>query len=511
MPTLISSKDKYSFKNVHGNYRKSYFYHTRLFNDPTKKNFAAYNDTTEEIKKLIWMCAKEKVRIRACGSKWSLSEVPYAKGMLIFSVNPDNKPDLKFKGFLNDNYLEQAGEKNEFLFAQCGNTIKDLNLFCQEAKRSLPTSGDSNGQTIAGAISTGVNGSAYQFGCIQDAVVGLHIVRGDGEKDSIYLESASNPVANQQFADRIKATLIRDDDLFHAALVSMGTFGYIHGVMIQTVPVFRLLNMIKKVDINDAYKFTKTLDIRNSVLDLDGLDADALYHIKFYINQYQLQDNVRAEIIYKLFPGQRVGFLSKKLKYIKDFILFKLAKVVATWEPETIPELINPQLPKDGDYEVGFLNDIFGDSTPRSGQWACAIAVDVVDTERVTKLMIAHFDQPDVKKIPSAFSFRFVKKSKAMLAFTKFENNCIIGIDGIKNRATKEYLKEISQILVDSGIPHTWHWGKRHVMDADFIQKMYGNQLPTWRKKRTEFLSPVVAQIFSSRHLDKLGLTTIYS
>ena len=208
MPTLISSKDKYSFKNVHGNYRKSYFYHTRLFNDPTKKNFAAYNDTTEEIKKLIWMCAKEKVRIRACGSKWSLSEVPYAKGMLIFSVNPDNKPDLKFKGFLNDNYLEQAGEKNEFLFAQCGNTIKDLNLFCQEAKRSLPTSGDSNGQTIAGAISTGVNGSAYQFGCIQDAVVGLHIVRGDGEKDSIYLESASNPVANQQFVDRIKATLI---------------------------------------------------------------------------------------------------------------------------------------------------------------------------------------------------------------------------------------------------------------------------------------------------------------
>ena len=124
--------------------------------------------------------------------------------------------------------------------------------------------------------------------------------------------------------------------------------------------------------------------------------------------------------------------------------------------------------------------------------------------------MIAHFDKPHVKKIPSAFSFRFVKKSKALLAYTKFENNCIIGIDGLKNGATKTYLKEISQILLDTGIPHTWHWGKRHVMDAAFLHKMYGEQLGLWRAKRIEFLKPEVAQVFSSKHLDKLGLTTIY-
>ena len=100
MPIKVNNEKKHFFQNVHGNYKKQYRYHTQLFNDPEKKDFATYNDTSEAIKKLIWMCAKDNVRLRACGSKWSLSEAPYADGMLVFSVNPDNKPDLKIKTFL---------------------------------------------------------------------------------------------------------------------------------------------------------------------------------------------------------------------------------------------------------------------------------------------------------------------------------------------------------------------------------------------------------------------------
>lgn len=510
MPIQVNNKKKHTFRNVHGNYAKQYRFKTWLFNDPDKKDWEAYNDTTKTIRELIRICAKDNVRLRACGSKWSLSEAPFDRDMIVFSRDSKNKQSLKIKEFLRNDDLEQSADKNEMLFAQCGNTIKDLNKFCLKNKRSLATSGASNGQTIAGAMSTGVNGSAFKFGCVQDFVVGLHIVRGEKKGDSIYLEPASKPIANQQFADKINATLVRDDDLFHAALVSMGAFGYIHGVMIQTVPAFKLINTVKKVDISDAYQFCKTLAIQpDSALDLVGVEGLDLYHVKFYINQYDLNNNIRAEIIYKLSPGQK-GIFGDLLTYAKDFILFNLARTVSTILPKTIPKLINLRLPKEGS-EVGFLGDIFSDSRPQKGQWACAIGVAAADAERVTKIMIDHFKQPGIKNIPAAFSYRYVKKSKALMAYTKFENTCIIGIDGLKNKAIKKYLEEISQVLIDSGIPHTWHWGKRNLMDASFVKMAYGDNLDLFREKRAEFLSPEVARIFSSKYLEKLGLTTIYA
>ena len=125
MSYLIEKKDRRSrFKNVHGNYSKPYQAKVKLFNDPTKKNFTAYNATSKDIRNLIKLSLLEKTRMRVCGSTWSLSEAPYTDGILVFNVNEENKPDLKFKGFLNKSYLEKEGDKDEFLFAQWGNTIK---------------------------------------------------------------------------------------------------------------------------------------------------------------------------------------------------------------------------------------------------------------------------------------------------------------------------------------------------------------------------------------------------
>ena len=507
MPYHIKKLDRrYRFKNVHGNYSKPYQFKTRLFNNPDKKDFAAYNETTEDIQKLIGLCVKEKTRIRACGSRWSLSEAPYTDGFLISSVNMEDKPDMKFKGFLNNDYLEQPANNNEFLFAQCGNTIKDLNAYCVATQRSLKASGASNGQTIAGAMSTGVNGSAWKTGCIQDFVVGLHIVKGDQPEDAVYLEPANAPVANQQFVNRIKATIIRDDELFYSALVSLGSFGYIHGVMIQTVPLYKLHNTIKKVTVQDAYDFTKTQAIRNTPMELPDRPIEDLYHLKFYINQYNL--NTRAEIMYEIPLGER-GF-GDLLQYGKDFLI-KMGTAIVTLIDDLIPPLIDKLIPKDGSSEMGFLGDIFSDTTnARGGQFSCSIAVEAINAEQITRLMMAHFEKRGVKKIPSVFSYRFVPKSKAIMAFTKFDLNCIIGIDGLSNKHSISYLKEVTKILANSGVPHTWHWGKQNYMDATFVKKAYGPQLDTWRAKRAAFLTHEVGKAFSSDYVNDLGLTTIY-
>src|SRR5262249_11727456 len=120
---------------------------------------------------------------------------------------------------------------DKVLFAQCGNSIQELNNWLKANNRSLKTSGASNGQTIVGCFSTGTHGSAIDVGSVQDYIVGLHIIVGPGQQ--YYLERKSYPVVSDVFLQRFNTKLVADDDLFNAALVSFGSFGFIHGVMIE--------------------------------------------------------------------------------------------------------------------------------------------------------------------------------------------------------------------------------------------------------------------------------------
>ena len=70
------------------------------------------------------------------------------------------------------------------------------------------------------------------FGATQDFVVGLHIIISPARH--IWLERASYPVVSDSLITNLKTEIIRDDDLFNAALVSIGSFGFIHGVLIET-------------------------------------------------------------------------------------------------------------------------------------------------------------------------------------------------------------------------------------------------------------------------------------
>lgn len=93
--------------------------------------------------------------------------------------------------------------------------------------------------TVAGAISTGSHDSAIHFGSIQEHVKGIHLVI-PGE--TVYLQRTSDPVLTEDYvknslgADR----LINSDDMFNAALVSFGSFGVVHGYLLETEKIFKL-------------------------------------------------------------------------------------------------------------------------------------------------------------------------------------------------------------------------------------------------------------------------------
>ena len=119
-------------------------------------------------------------------------------------------------------------------FVQCGIGVAQLSALLRHDGLSLKTSGANNGQTLAGAISTGTHGAALDVGAMQDAVCGLHLI--PDARRSLWLERASHPVVTPAFATALGAELRRDDALFEAALVSFGSFGIIHGLLIEAEP-----------------------------------------------------------------------------------------------------------------------------------------------------------------------------------------------------------------------------------------------------------------------------------
>jgi len=194
------------------------------------------------------------------------------------------------------------------------------------------------------------------------------------------------------------------------------------------------------------------------------------------------------------------------LKYNKDFT-FNMGRRLATILPGMIPGRIDGKLPNSPDEEHGDIGAIFKETTNiRDGQFSCAIAVGIERGEEFLKLMLA--EAAKHKKIPSMFSLRFVKKSKATLAFTKYDTNCLFGIDGMETKATKKFIKKISEILIAKDFPHTWHWGKFNYMDRAFVKKAYAESREEWITERMKIFSDSrVAQAFTNDYLNGKGLT----
>ena len=148
-----------------------------LINGNTGNGFNDYNAMTEAIQAFLGKAIAENKTVRALGGGWSFSKVATAEWILntkmlnmLFPIRNIQSLSPKYKG-----------TPNNLLFAQCGNSIQELNNWLKQNKRSLKTSGASNGQTIAGCFSTGTHGSAIDTGSVQDFIVGLHIITGPGK------------------------------------------------------------------------------------------------------------------------------------------------------------------------------------------------------------------------------------------------------------------------------------------------------------------------------------------
>lgn len=506
-------------QNFKHNFKTGHSYNINL----TGTGLTAYNDATKNIQWLIQNAINNNVRMRAMGSNWAFAPVASSDSM----INTKNL-NLRFplqQSSLADAYLQSGKTAADVLFLQCGSMIWNVNKYIEtELKRCLRASGGSNGQTIAGATSTGTHGAAVFTGSVHDAILGLHIVTGPDKH--VWIERASKPAVSDSFINKLGATAIRNDDMFNAAVVSFGSFGVIHGILLETEPLYVLKeHRYKSVTYSDKLiEAIKTLNfdlLREYIPELPAENANnKLYHFEVSVNLHNLEkDNPDKGVFIQVFYKQpcpagytpQHDYTTSTASYGKDTmgIVARLVDAVGTTIQHAIIKPMVNQLFESG-LRVEFptaktIGEIFCYTRFRGQIASAAIGLNAGDVFRALDVIVqVNNNNP----LPGAIALRFVKGTDALLGFTKFENSCVLEIDGIDSNITRNFFGMTCNSLEAHSIPYTLHWGKFNFpLTKERVVNMYGETtVSKWLNCRAQLLSPEVQKVFTNDFMVKCGL-----
>ena len=464
-----------------------------------------YNATTKAIQGFIADAIAKKKVIRALGGGWSFSAVAATEGWLVNTKLLNMIFEITNPGSVSTRY---QGRRDLLLFAQCGISVQELNRHLRKTNRSLKTSGASNGQSIVGAFSTCTHGSAIDFGSTPDFIVGLHVIVSPTK--TYYIERSSYPVASDSFVQRIGAELLRDDDIFNSALVSFGSFGFIHGVMLESEDIYLLECYRLRFPLNDALK--KVMDT------LDFSKANFLphanqrpFHFQVVVNQYDLKNGAYSTIMYKrpfnnnytppvvnpdkAGPGDDV-----------PAVLGKLTELLPVVTPLIVNNLVKSSFVTFSNVR-GTSGEIFTNMDTRGRLLSTAFGIPISFVTQVNQMLIDL--NTAVGPFSGIFSYRYVKQTKALFGFTIFEHTCVVELDGVDNATTNRFYDKVWNELIVRNIPHTFHWGKISNLRPADIRRIYGSAVTKWIKARNTILPVDALEIFNTPLLKEWGLDTI--
>ncbi|KAJ3541563.1 hypothetical protein NM208_g4556 [Fusarium decemcellulare] len=177
----------------------------------------------------------QNLQVRAVGSGHSFSNICPTSGILL---DPHGMNQLLT---IDPSTLKTPSAAENYVFVESGITLKDLNQKLDKNQKALATLGAYDGQTLAGAISTGTHGSGVTLGNLASLVRAIVLV---SESGTVYqIEPKDGITDPTKFAPEpgvVAQVLKQDDDWFRSALVAMGCLGLIHSYILEVVPAFLL-------------------------------------------------------------------------------------------------------------------------------------------------------------------------------------------------------------------------------------------------------------------------------
>jgi hypothetical protein len=440
----------------------------------------------ESLDRLIRQARDAGQRVLAIGAGWALSKINITDGWMVNTKLLNGCYDI------SDPYFDPAypaEQRPTLVLAQAGMQIAELNAYLElvprneASRRCLLAAGIGNGQTIAGSVSGNTHGSQLTFGALPDWVAGLHIATGSGQ--TLWIERKSKPVLNEAFAQKIGARLVRDDDIFNAAVVSFGTFGIIAAMAVETAPIYQL-EFPPIVDISYA-------DLKKKLSGFAAAFPKDLYHYEFIFDPFSKKQMAMEAGAPKV--PYKPGVPTPKPRWIirdgKGYapgvqILRVLGVLRAVVPPGVLTSFEYKQYRKNA-----LLNAVRGSPGQLytssiyylEGYIESAFAVSVADAPAT--IDIASQVSKDVR-LPSIYQVRLCRASTGTLAFTQHAPiTAVFEVGMIHDERFPEFERRLDEAFRKAGIRYTLHWSKNSGINPEKLQYMYGAaKIASWKAAR---------------------------
>jgi len=493
-------------------------------NDPA----ALFARTAALLGELMENAARADTTVLSLGSSWSFSDILKSDGWLLKTALP-NQIYLLQEAQLDS----RATARDRLVLASAGTTIQRLNDFL-EPKLSLTTSGAHDGQTVAGMIGTGTHGSVIGYGAFQNQVRGVHLVTGPGT--SVWLERPEAPCLDAAFVRGFASTLVRDADLFEAALVHLGGLGIVNAVLLEAAPGYTV-GVVKRKHVLDeaALAELESGDFRAFAKRVWADSPDEVpvpYFVEVILNPFRpylgYSEDPAPALVILLFKGpageerepaprplaeDALNLIGEGAK-AEALALDDYRSIPPNWVARIVDRLFKTE-PRTG-------------RRPRQVTWGdangehhalpfdielynAAYALPRGRLREALRTMLDAFNTSGGGHL--VFTLRFVTKAQGHLAFTRFDDTVVVNLDGLRKPQSSDAAKRVALALETAGIGFSQHWGKQGVISPARViagfgdPAVHGTKAWRWRNARLTLLSdPRMRRVIRTRQLEEWGL-----
>jgi hypothetical protein len=479
-------------------------------NNALLSGWEMFRHAGESLDLLIRQAKAAGKRILPIGSGWALSAINITDGWLVNTKLLNGCYDIGDEYFHAD---YPAEKRRNVVLAQCGMQIAELSAYLEQMptedadRRAIQAAGIGNGQTVAGAVSGNTHGSQITYGAMPDFVCGIHLATGTGE--TLWIERKSKPVANEAFLAKIGARLVRDDDIFNAAVVSFGTFGIVAALAVETVPIYQL-----------AFAPIRDIGYADLKMKLDRFATTAptdLYHYEFIFDPHSDKQTAMEA------SAPKVPFLPGIPTPIPRWIIRDKHGFAPGINILNVLGLLRSILPVGWvtafQYKryrkIALLDGVRGSPgqiytssiyylegyTESSLGVAIADAAATIDiTSQVARAM----------RLPSICQVRICRGSGGTLAFTQHQPiTAVFEYGMINDERFAEFEQRLDEAFRSAGIRYTMHWSKNSGLSPAKLEYMYGaSKIASWKAARQAVFGndPGLMKLFETDTMIAAGL-----
>lgn len=162
--------------------------------------------TVDAVRRCVQAAASRGLRVKAVGAGHSFSAIAVAPGVLV------DLSDLTG--------IVSVDQERRHVRVLAGTRLHQMPRLLAPFGLAMENLGDIDRQSVSGALSTGTHGTGARFGGLATQVVGVTLIRADGEM--------------------IEVTTEKNAELLPAVALSLGALGIIVDVTLACVPAFAL-------------------------------------------------------------------------------------------------------------------------------------------------------------------------------------------------------------------------------------------------------------------------------